>query len=322
MIGVLVAFAVIVPFASGLLRGQKPAGAPDSANTLFESGLASLKAGKYKQAEEAFRIVSELEPANSRGITGLVRVYTQQKRYDEAIQLLQAEVKKDPARLEYHLTIGNVAVQAAKYDLALEQFLGVLNRTDKFSRGAGDLYFRIGEVYFRKGELDFAIIFLRQAKELLPGNTGILTMLGLGLQTAGQQDAAEREYRAALDADPNNAGALNNLAFLLSERERDLDVALKYAQRAGQLRPDSPAVSDTLGWVYLKNNMTDNAVGILRSVVQKDPSRSSYHYHLAVALERKGDHAAAIEELTTALKSNPPKDEEQKIKGLLQKIGK
>ncbi len=54
---------------------------------------------------------------------GIVRVYVAQTKYDEAIQLLQSEAKKDPARLDYHSTIGTVAVQAAKYDLALQEFL-------------------------------------------------------------------------------------------------------------------------------------------------------------------------------------------------------
>jgi thioredoxin-like negative regulator of GroEL len=57
-------------------------------------------------------------------------------------------------------------------------------------------------------------------------------------------------------------------------------------------------------------------------LVQKDPTVSAYHYHLAVALEKRGDRAAALEELKTALKSNPSKDEERKIREVMQKIDK
>jgi tetratricopeptide (TPR) repeat protein len=325
VIGVLVTIAVIVPLTSRTLAGQRPAPDGASADALFESGASSLKAGKYKEAEEAFRKLSDLEPSNSRGLMGLVSVYTAQKKYDQAIQLLQAEISKDPSRSDYRLAIGTVATVATQYDLALKEFLWVLNHTnraDRFSKTAGYLNFRIGQVYLLKGELDFSIIFLRQAKELLPGDPSVLSMLGLVLDQGGKKDEAALEYRTILSANPDNPEALNNLAFLLADSGRDLDTALKYAQRASQLQPNSPAVADTLGWVYLKKSRTDEAIAALRGAVQKMPTRSTFHYHLALALEQKGDHSAALEELKTALKSTPPKDEEQKLKELLQKLSK
>jgi tetratricopeptide (TPR) repeat protein len=245
-----------------------------------------------------------------------------QQRADDAIQLLQAEAKKNPTRLEYHLNIGNLAMRAARYELAIQEFLTVLNRIDKYSRAAGDLYFRIGEAYRRKGDQDFSVIMLRQAKELLPGNTVVLATLALALEKGGQKEAAAREYKSALDADPNNAAALNNLAFLLCENGGDLDVALKCAMRARELQPDSQGVADTLGWIYVKKNMTDQAIGILRAVVKDSPARSTPHYHLGVALKQKGELPAAIEELKAALKYNPANDEERQINELLQKIDK
>jgi len=320
--GLLAAAAVIVTVAGGFARGQQSATGPLSADALYKLGLASLSEKKYTEAEEAFRKVSELEPANSRGIMGVAEVYIAQKRADDAIRLLQAEAAKDPNRRDYHMLIGDVAVRTGKYDLALTEFLGLLNRIDKFSKAAGDLYFRVGEVYRLKGNLDFSLIFLRQAKEFLPGNAAVLTALASALESSGQGEAAVQEYRGALLIDPNNVRALNNLAFLLCEKGVDLDLALEYARRAVQLRPTSLAISDTMGWVLLKKDMTEEAIKIFRDLVQKDPTISAYHYHLAVALEKKGDRAAAMEQFKTALKSSPSKDEEHKIRELMQKIEK
>jgi tetratricopeptide (TPR) repeat protein len=315
----LATIAVLAAFT--LLKGQQPA-AQESADELFQTGAARLSEGKYKEAEEAFRKLYALEPGDPRGIAGIAHVYVAQKKGDEAIQLMQSEAKKHPGNLDYQMALGDLAMQTAKYDLALEQFLNVLNHVDRYSRSAGDLYFRIGEAYFHKGELDFSIIFLRQAKEFVPKNSRILAALATALSAAGQNEAAVLEYRAALDADPNNGFLLNNLAFLLAEKGGDLDSALGYARRAKDLLPNSDSVADTLGWIYVKKNMTDEALGILRQVAQKNPANAAYRYHLAAALEQKGDLSAAKEELTAALKSNPSKDEEQKIKELLEKIGK
>ena len=87
----------------------------------------------------------------------------------------------------------------------------------------------------------------------------------------------------------DNLAALANtfeVAFLLSDSGQDLDKALQYARRASQLQPDSLAVSDPLGWVYLKKGMTDEAIGILRGVVQKDPQQTTYGYDLGVLWNR------------------------------------
>jgi tetratricopeptide (TPR) repeat protein len=235
---------------------------------------------------------------------------------------LQAEVNKNPARPQYHLALGDVAMRFGKYDLALREFFLVLRSTDKGSGAAGNIYYMIGEAYRRKGGLDYALIFLRQAKDLLPGNLLVLGSLALALDSSGQKEEAAREYQAALAVDPDNVSVLNNLAFLLSENGSSLDVAVKYAEHAHQLRPGSPAISDTLGWIYVKKNMTEQAIGLLRDAVQKDPARSPFHYHLAVALEQKADHAAALVELNAALQGNPSKDEARIINELAQKIGK
>jgi tetratricopeptide (TPR) repeat protein len=318
----IVTFGMVVPLAHPTPQNQPLATPEEATDSLLKSGMESLKAERYKEAEDAFRKVLGQDPENARATIGVVQVYRAQARYDDALHLLEAGIKSDPARLDYHLAMGDIAMRSGMNDLALREFLGVLKRIDKFSRAAGDLYFRIGEIYSRKGELDFSIIFLKQAKELQPRNALILATLATALDRAGQKQAADVTYRSALEADANNAGALNNLAFLLSENGGDLDVALAYAERARQLYPNRPAVADTLGWVYLKKNKIDEATAILRDVVRQNPDQAVYRYHLSVALDRGGDHAAAIEELKKALESSPSKEEEQKIREFLAKISK
>jgi tetratricopeptide (TPR) repeat protein len=100
----------------------------------------------------------------------------------------------------------------------------------------------------------------------------------------------------------------------------DPHLALAYALRARQLVPEEPAVIDTVGWVYLKLNQVDQALALFREVVEKDPRRAAYRYHLAAALEQKGDHDAARKEAERASQSAPSKEEEQEINELLRKL--
>ncbi len=316
VLGLLIAYAAIGSF----LKGQQQA-EPNSGDALFQSGMASLSKGKHQEAEEAFRKLYAQEPANPRGILGVAEVYVAQNRNDDAIRLLQAEAEKNPTRLEYRMAIGNVALHAAQFDLAIAEFQRVLDGVDKNSKAAGETYFRLAEAYRHKGDLDFSIAALRQAQKLLPGNAMVSNVLAFTLDGAGQKKAAEEEYRAILKSDSNNGLVYNNLAFLIAENGGDLGEALAFAHRAKQLVPDAAAISDTLGWIYLKKNMVEEAIGVFREAVKKDRAQSIFRYHLAMALDQKGEHLAAKDELNTALQSNPSKDDEQKIKELLQKIG-
>jgi predicted Zn-dependent protease len=114
--------------------------------------------------------------------------------------------------------------------------------------------------------------------------------------------------------------ALNNLAYIIAESPGgDLDQALTFAQRANQRLPQAVEIADTLGWIYLKKNLADNALEIFRNNVTKSPNNSTYRYHLAMALYQKGDKTRAKQELQNALTHNPSKEEESNIKELLQK---
>lgn len=304
----------------GALRGQQPAAPPSPADTLFQAAVTLLSQGKYQDAEDSFRKLSDLEPAASRGIMGIAEVWAAQKKEDDALRLLQAEAQKHPGLPDLHFGIGNLALRTAKYDLAIAEFQVVLDYVDHNSKGAADLYFRLGDAYRLKGDFDFAISVLRQAQALQPDNPAIPKLLAFTLESAGQKQAAADQYRKALDLDPNNGALLNNLAFLLADTNGDAPLALAYALRARQLFPDEPSIADTLGWVYLKLNRADAAIPLFRDLVQKTPGRAIYHYHFAAALELQGNHADAKKELEAGLKSNPTKDDEQNINQLLKKI--
>ncbi len=294
---------------------------PNSPDVYFQMGVVNLAENKYKEAEDAFRRAYQLNPANSRGLMGMVETNMAQNKADEAIQLLQQESAKAPNRLDFRLALGNTAVRAGKYDMGIQEFQQVLNALDKNSQQRGDLLLRIGETYRRKGDLANAVAALQKAREILPENVVVLSTLALVLDQAGRWSEARQVYDATIRLDPNNGVALNNYAFLIAVHGGDLDDALTKAQRAKQLLPDLNEVSDTLGVIYLKKNLSDNAVEIFRDLVAKAPSKSTYHYHLGMALSQKGDKPNALKELNQALKDNPDQQERQEIQQLISRLG-
>jgi tetratricopeptide (TPR) repeat protein len=293
---------------------------PNSPDVNFQMGLVALAENKYKEAEDAFRKTHQLNPANARGLMGLVETQMAQSKPDQALALLRAESEKNPNNIDIRLAIGNIAVRSGKYEEALQSFNQILNSLDKNSKQRGDIFLRIGETYRRKGDDAGAVASLQKARDVLPDNITVLSTLALTLDHAGRWNEAKQIYEATLKLDANSGIPLNNLAFLMAEHNGDLDDALTKAQKAKQLLPNTYEVADTLGWIYLKKNLSDNAIDIFKDLVSKAPNHSTFRYHLGMALYQKGDKPKAIKELTEALKYNPPRDEREKIQQLLTKL--
>jgi tetratricopeptide (TPR) repeat protein len=178
----------------------------------------------------------------------------------------------------------------------------------------------MGESYRRKGDDNSAIAMLEKARATSPENTTVLTMLGLVYDRAGKVKESKQAYEAVLKINNSHGVALNNLAFLIAEHGGDLNDALSKGQRAKQLLPNLSEVSDTLGGIYLKKNMTDEAVRVLQDLVDKVPSNPMYRYHLASALSQKGDKPRAIKHLQEALKASNDNREKVKIQQLLSSL--
>ena len=293
---------------------------PSSPEAMFQMGVVDLAEKKYKDAEASFRRAYELNPANARGLMGVVETYMAQGMTDKAMQLLQTEIAKTPTRLDFHGALGNVEVRAGRFEMAIAEFQIVMAGTPKGSSAQGEMYLEIGETYRRKGDFGAAITAFQQARKILPDDQRVLTTLGMALGSTDRWLEARQIYEATLKLYPNNGIVLNNLAFGVAEHNGDLDQALTMAQQAKRILPAMPEVSDTLGWIYLKKNLPDQALPVFQDLVTKNPERSTFHYHLGMALAQKGDKARAREEVKKALSLNPATDEKKQIQDLLNRL--
>jgi Flp pilus assembly protein TadD len=204
-------------------------------------------------------------------------------------------------------------VRGQQYDRAV----GIYQDLLKEQPDSGDLLFKVAETYRRKGDNNTALDYLRRATTAMPNNPDPLLVMALLMDSTGKRDQAKPIYEQVLRLKPDDFTALNNLAFIKAEEGGDLDSALTMAQRARQQRPNENAIADTLGWIYIKKNLSDDAVRIFNELVQKEPKNPTYHYHLGMALLQKGDKTNGKKSLEVALQNNPSPTESAKIKQLL-----
>jgi cellulose synthase operon protein C len=106
---------------------------------------------------------------------------------------------------------------------------------------------------------------------------------------------------------PQDAVALNNLAWLLGRHGgAEATKAQTLAERAYFLSPNNDT-ADTLGWILARNGQAARAVPLLRRAAavpgdqQPDPAAA---FRLAYALDASGDKAEALKVLSPALADN------------------
>jgi len=287
--------------------------APNNPDARYQAGFLAWTEKDYKRAEQVFNDLNKANPKDSRGMIGLVETMASQNHIADAIKLLQDSVARQPERRDFQLALANLYVRDQRYDDGVK-LLQALLKTDPKS---GDLLLRLAETQRRKGDVNAAIETFRLASQAAPGDARPLLQLGLLMDGTGRRDQAKPIYEQILKIQPDHPIALNNLAFIKAEEGQDLDAALTMAQRARQGMPNSPDVMDTLGWIYLKKNLSDDAVRTFKELLATDPNRATYHYHYGMALLQKGDKPSAKRELEAAIRFNPSKDDGIKIRQLL-----
>ena len=94
----------------------------------------------------------------------------------------------------------------------------------------------------------------------------------------GQEQAAIASYEAALDQRADNPIAMNNLAWLL--RERDQERAVSLAKQANEMAPDNAAILDTYGWILHLAGRHDEALAAMEQAIALAPDNAEIQEHL------------------------------------------
>lgn len=150
-------------------------------------------------------------------------------------------------------------------------------------------------------------------------NAAHFTLASIYEQDAEYDKAIER-YRRILASSPDDAVALNNLAYGLATRKNRPAEALPLAQKAFTLAKGNPTVGDTLGWVqHLLGNDVE-ARSLIAAASKALPNNAEIRFHLAAVLAATDSLDSARRELDEALRLDPDLDTRDDVKALKAKL--
>lgn len=116
----------------------------------------------------------------------------------------------------------------------------------------------------------------------------LLYARGVSLERAGRWPEAERDFKAALELNPEEPELLNYLGYSWIDRSENLAQALEMVRRAVSQNPRSGPMVDSLGWAYFRLGDFQKAVETLEQAVELEPGDPELNNHLGDAYWRVG----------------------------------
>ena len=176
------------------------------------------------------------------------------------------------------------------------------------------------DVRLGSGDTTGAREALERVTKLAPSYTPGHMALALQYEAAGAWDPAIEQYRQVIAQLPNDATALNNLAYSLAVHKDAAGEALPFARRAYSASPKSAAIVDTLAWVYHLLGQDLDAEPLIVSAATLAPGSAEVQLHAAAILAARGKKDAATAALDRALRIDPALAESAPVNAIREQL--
>jgi len=238
---------------------------PGHADALFAQGLLALQLDDFEQAEASFK-----------------QLIAQKQRVNEARYYLgqAAEMQDKPGRaLDYYGMIRDgqhyVDARVRAAGILVKQDGLVAAREHLQNTRASNLddelrlYLAEGELLRNAREYEEAYQLYNVALEQMPDNARLLYARALVAEKLDRLDETLADLRRIIDNEPNNVEALNALGYTLVDATGQIDEGFDYIRRAYKIKPDEPAIIDSMGWAYYRKGEYDKALEYLQRAFDK-----------------------------------------------------
>ena len=304
------------PAGLALLRGDDPvvaaarrlaeAGKPIRTGRLDAAGGVSALLARVAEAIQSdprspvgltlARLATHLDPSNEGAAVLLARLLANAGQPDEALRIAERVSPASP----YHVAAVDARVgilqELGRREEALAIAVSRANRPEASlvdGIRAADLYVLLDRHAEAAAAYERAIARVGDAPEFADRVWRLWLQAGGAHEQAGDWARARPALAKAVELAPNEAVALNYLGYAQLERRENVPAAMALIQRASALKPDDPAITDSLGWAYFLLGDVKRAIPTLEQAVQGQPGDPTINEHLGDAYWAAGRRVEA-----------------------------
>lgn len=272
------------------------------------SGVAGVAEGReqWERAAQWLTSLAAQQPENPNPRRRLGGVLFHQGKIEEAYQQFAAASKLDNNESPAAMNVAGLYQTTGKWDEAKTW----LERAAKDLPDDPRPLMALSRWHLQIGDLDAADRAVQAAEKLSATSLEVRVLRGIVARFRGDLPTAEKYLASAHEEASSNLLARNNLALTWADMD-DQDKwqrALELAAENSRRDPRNPELSSTLGWVYYRLGMFEDAGRALQQANANSNQRISRDtaYYLARALSKQGDPKNARLMLQSAIDAKGP----------------
>jgi cellulose synthase operon protein C len=317
---------------------------PGNVDALNGEGRLFLDEGRYAEALARFDTALKAASSSPETIANDADAKLALERLEDAKQQLTAARDRFPKSVPILLVLGKVEQRLGNGDAAEADLRAAIADADPMRPGAVLPYVALSELLSARGHLSDARTVLDLASKSLPPSAALERAFGEVSELQGDYDVAITHYRAAVATAPKDLAAHFRLAValrrvrrfdaaseeldhvgavdqdypglllergLLFEESGDVNKAIEQFKVALARAPDDPDLELRVGSAYVAIDRPDDALPMLRKVLDKRPTSAEAHHYIGRALMEKGgsSQADALHYLQRAVEIDPNRAE-------------
>nr|WP_277816400.1 XrtA/PEP-CTERM system TPR-repeat protein PrsT [Neptunicella marina] len=300
-------------------------------------GVSYIRTNDVEKADELYSKWLAAQPQNIQALSGKLSVLESKRQYQEGLDLVTQSIQTygENTQLQviktlFLLRLSQYEEAQKSYDKLPEQILQrplIRGFKAQLQLSRGDVSnalpnaqaayddkktpFNLRMLVMcldRTGQKDQADNLIDKHLQAYPADQLTKTMLAERQLSSSTEDAIQT-YTELVEQNPKNFLALNNLAYLLLQKQQ-LDDAQKYADMATQLLPDNPDALDTLAQIQLAKGNNKQAIRNLAKATDTGQASQEVWLNYIEALLKDGQTELAKRKISDN-DFNQPKSQER-----------
>ncbi len=274
---------------------------PDSLILRYPLGVLAMELKKFDLAEQHFRQIKDSRGRRNEASYYLGRIAEQREDLATAVDWYR-RVLGSEFQLQAQIKVADLLTRMGEVDQART---ALAEAREQWPDHAVSIYVAETALLKESGaEPELVWSLFEQALADYPDNSDLLYARALYAAGQRQVQRLEEDLTKVLKQNPKHADALNALGYTLADMTDRYQEALGYIQQALALKPDSPAILDSMGWIqYRLGNHTKALEYLLRAAeIVTDPEISA---HLGEVLWVNGEREQAQKVWSEALEQFP-----------------
>ena len=273
---------------------------PGDGDMLLSLALVSKETGALDDAEQYFLSLISMNQHVQEAHFYLGQIYEQRGNRTAAIEHYE-QIQPGP---DFFPALGRIIeLQMASNDIAAaRKYLRKLR--EQYPQDAVRFYLIEAELLMQEKAYASGTELMTEALKQFPQQPNLLYTRSMFSERRHDIPLLEHDLRAILKKDPANVTALNALGYALANLTDRYDEAYPLVKKALELKPDDPAIMDSMGWVeYRRGNLVEARKWLEKAYAAfPDPEVAA---HLGEVLWQTGNDQGARELWLKSLQENP-----------------